>query len=71
METKLTPESSQISSIGYDAEKKIFEVVYKSNGSRYHYHNVSADLWEKAKAADSVGKFVGAYIKSHKFTKVG
>jgi len=71
MDKKLTPESSQISSIGYDAKTKVFEVVYKSNGSIYHYKDVKPELWEEAQKADSIGKYVGAYIKSHKFTKVG
>jgi len=70
MEKHLTPDSSQISSIGYDENKKIFEVVYKSNGSVYHYSEVKPELWQQAKEAVSIGKFVGAHIKNHKFTKI-
>lgn len=61
-ETKSTPSSSQIKSIGYDKENKIFEIVYKNN-AKYHYSDVSEDLWEKAKEAESIGKFCAAYIK--------
>ena len=67
---KQTPESSQISSIGYDADTKIFEIVYKSNQSKYHYKDVSPNLWVEAQNCESIGKFCGAHIKSHKFTKV-
>ena len=70
MEIKQTPESSQISSIGYDVDKKIFEIVYK-NGSKYHYFDCKLELWDQAKAADSVGKFCAAHIKPHKYIKIG
>lgn len=70
MEKVLTPESSQISSIGYDVNTKVFEIVYKSNGSTYHYTDISLELWEGAKAAESKGKYCAAHIKSHKFTKI-
>lgn len=66
METKLTPNSSQIKSVGYDKENKIFEIVYK-NDAKYHYSDVSEDLWEKAKEAESIGKFCAAYIKPHNY----
>jgi len=62
-------ESSQISSIGYDEKSKVFEVVYKTGG-KYEYYDVSADLWIKAQEAQSVGKFVHAYIKPHKYKKI-
>jgi len=66
MTIKLTPESSQIHSIGYDKERQTFEVVYK-NGAKYHYYNVSEELWEKAQTAESVGKFCSAHIKPHEY----
>lgn len=61
--------SSQVSRIGYNKETKVFEVTYKS-GVTYHYSGVAADLWDKAKTAESVGKFVNAYIKPHKYKLV-
>lgn len=70
MLTHQTPNSSQISSIGYDVDKKIFEIIYK-NGSKYHYADVEPELWEQAKAAESIGKFCAAHIKPHKYTKIG
>lgn len=66
METKLTPESSQIHSIGYDKESKTFEIVYK-NKSKYHYYNVAEELWQQAQSAESVGKFCSAHIKPHEY----
>lgn len=69
MKTIQTPNSSQISSVGYDEEKKIFEIVYK-NGSKYHYSDVSADLWAKAQEAESIGKFCAFFIKPYKYTKI-
>ncbi len=69
MITKQTPESSQISSIGYDVDTRIFEIVYK-NGSKYHYKNVKPELWEEAQTAISIGKFCAANIKPHEFTKI-
>jgi len=68
-QTKQTPDSSQIKSIGYDSESKVFEVIYK-NGAKYHYSNVSPELWEEAKTAPSIGKFVHANIKSHEYKKI-
>jgi len=66
MTIKLTPDSSQIHSIGYDKEKQIFEIVYK-NGAKYHYLEVLEELWEKAQTAESVGKFCSAHIKPHQY----
>lgn len=63
---KPTPDSSQIHSIGYDKERKIFEIVYK-NMAKYHYFQVSEELWEKAQAAESIGKFCSAHIKPHEY----
>ncbi|MFA7289595.1 MAG: KTSC domain-containing protein [Melioribacteraceae bacterium] len=66
MKIKLTPDSSQIHSIGYDEERKTFEIVYK-NMAKYHYFNVPAELWQQAQTATSIGKFCGAHIKSHDY----
>jgi len=71
MITKATPDSSQILSIGYDKEQKIFEVIYKGKtNSTYHYYSVVESLWEDAQKAESIGKFVSTYIKPHQYKKV-
>jgi len=69
METKTITNSSQVSEIGYDKESKIFEVIYK-NGAKYQYYNVEEEIWTNAQSAESVGKYVAAHVKPHKFQKV-
>lgn len=69
MEIKLTPDSSQIKSIGYSAEDKVFEIIYK-NDAKYHYYDVAPELWEQAKQAESIGKFCHANIKNHQYKRI-
>ena len=66
METRQTPDSSQIKSIGYDKESKVFEIVYK-NDSKYHYYNIEPNLWTDAQTCESIGKFCAAHIKPNKY----
>lgn len=66
MKTINITNSSQITSIGYDADRKIFEVTFKT-GATYHYYSVEPELWEEAQKAESVGKFVAANIKPHSY----
>ena len=63
---KQTPDSSQIKSIGYNKEEKIFEITYK-NGAIYDYFDVDPSLWEQAQTAPSIGKFCAQYIKPHSY----
>lgn len=65
-ETKETPDSSQIKSVGYDSDTKVFEIVYKNNAT-YHYFDVAPELWQQAQSAPSIGKFYAQYIKPHKY----
>lgn len=58
-------ESSQIESIGYDAENKTLEVEFKNGGSVYQYYNVDAATYEEMVAAESKGKFLGQKIKGN------
>ncbi|RLK53414.1 KTSC domain-containing protein [Stenotrophomonas rhizophila] len=64
-------ESSQIHSIGHDPETNTLAIRFtkgyganRGPGSLYHYQNFSADEFEAFKAADSIGKHFGAYIKA-------
>lgn len=66
MTIKLTPDSSQIHSIGYDKERQTFEIVYK-NMAKYHYYDVPEELWQQAQTAESIGKFCTAHIKPHSY----
>lgn len=62
--------SSQVKAHGYDAASKTLAVEYK-NGGVYHYADVPPATYDAMKAAESVGKFIGANLKgAHKFTKI-
>lgn len=54
--------SSQIATMGYDAETKTLAVKFKSGGE-YHYADVPPDKFEELKGAKSKGKFLHAKVK--------
>lgn len=54
-------ESSTINSIAYEPNELY---VKFTSGSVYKYKDVSKELFESLKAADSKGKFFGANIKN-------
>lgn len=60
-------ESSQIHSIGHDAETSTLAIRFKNAKGEakglYHYKNFGADDFEALKAADSLGKHFGRFIK--------
>ena len=58
--------SSNIAEIGFDDDKQILAVVFKS-GAIYHYAGVSADLALDFLHAPSIGRFYSTQIKG-KFT---
>ena len=53
--------SSNVVSLGYDANTETLEVEFK-NGI-YQYYNVPQTIYEQMIAADSIGKFLNVYIK--------
>lgn len=64
-------ESSQIHSIGHDAETKTLAIRFLGRngpGSLYHYANVDAKLFSEFAAAESKGAFFGKNIKPFKDT---
>lgn len=64
-------ESSNISHIGYDPEKKVLSILYKSGG-QYDYHDVSPEAYAALEDADSLGQHVAKHIKGKfSFTKTG
>lgn len=69
MITKKIENSSQIIEIGYDAENKIFQVVFKNN-KKYEYYDVEPQLWDESQTCESVGKFVNEKIKPHSYKQV-
>jgi hypothetical protein len=63
-------DSSQIHSIGHDPATNTLAICFKRGtgaargpGSVYHYQNFSTDEFEAFKAADSIGKHFGGFIK--------
>lgn len=61
-----TVSSSNIASIGYDAEYQILEVEFL-NGSVYQYFNVTESLYQGLMIAQSHGNYLDQYIKKPEF----
>jgi len=62
--------SSNIDSVGYDADKKELHVAFKgsSNKKVYVYKGVEADKAKRFAESESLGKFLGKEIKGkHEF----
>jgi hypothetical protein len=55
--------SSNISSIGYDADSQTLEVEFK-NGAIYQYSGLPYGEYEGIMGADSKGKYLNANIKN-------
>lgn len=75
----LTPvESSQIHSIGHDAETNTLAIRFKNYkgepSSLYQYRNFTADDFAAFKSAESIGSHFGKHIKKevekHPFQKI-
>lgn len=62
--TRHPVESSQIRSLGYDAEARVLEVEFTSKGNPvYRYFDVSSDVYAALSEAESVGAYFTNYIK--------
>ena len=62
--------SSNISSIGYDADNQVLEVEF-TNGAVYSYSGVPSGEYEGFMNSDSKGKYLYANIKNrYSFIKV-
>lgn len=67
-----TPESSCFSEIGYDADREILVVTFRSSGAAYLYYDFSGDMWELLLSSSSKGEFYNAEIKGDYYCeKVG
>lgn len=65
-----TPESSNISRIGYDEDSQVLYVEFK-NGSTYQYFDVPETVFEQMKAAPSKGSFVAQVLKgTYRYARV-
>lgn len=70
MEYLATPDSSNISKIGYEKNNSTLEIEF-NNGGTYHYYDVPHNVWEAFKGADSKGQFVHQNIKGvYRYSKV-
>jgi hypothetical protein len=54
--------SSVIAAIGYDAERRLLDVEFRS-GAVYRYFKVPAHTFEAFCAAPSIGEYFNAHIK--------
>jgi hypothetical protein len=58
--------SSNLASVGFDAEKKTLEIEFK-NGSIFQYYNVPEKIYSGILSATSHGRYFDAYIKKGGF----
>lgn len=67
----MTPvKSSQVASIGYDAESKTLAVTFtRGPDTVYRYPNVDPKVHADFMAAESIGTFFGKHIKPLPFKK--
>jgi len=56
--------SSNLASVGYDAESQILEIEFH-NGGVYQYAGVPEEVYEGLLSADSQGKYFHANIKNN------
>lgn len=67
---RISANSSNIKSIGYDPQSAILEVEFTS-GDIYHYFNVPEHLYQQFLRASSHGQFLNDYIKyGYRYQKV-
>ena len=55
--------SSNVKSVGYDAEEKVLEVEFKSGGV-YQYAGVQPEMYADLLKAESVGRFVSQVVRA-------
>lgn len=57
-----TVSSTNISEIGYDNDRRIVEVVFKS-GTIYQYFDVPEPVYQELRRASSIGQYLNTNIK--------
>lgn len=68
---RISVTSSNIRSIGYDAQRAVLEVEFTS-GDVYQYFDIPQHLYHEFMNASSKGQFLNDYIKySYRYQKVG
>jgi hypothetical protein len=56
-------DSTLIASLGYDADRSILEIEFKSTGAVWRFMGVPETLFNAMMSADSYGSFFNAHIK--------
>jgi len=70
MKHLLVTDSSRISSLTYDGEKKELTVEFKRGGT-YAYHAVPEEVYIGFVNSESKGAFLNEYVKTHfSFTRI-
>jgi hypothetical protein len=54
--------SSNVESVGYDAEEKVLEIKF-CNGGIYQYGGVQPEMYADLLTAESVGRFVSQVVR--------
>lgn len=68
---RISVSSSNLTSIGYDADTQTLEVEFNSN-TIYQYFGVSANVYEELMNAGSKGQYLNNNIKKvYPYSKVG
>jgi hypothetical protein len=64
--------SSNLASVGYDAENMVLEIEFHSGGI-YQYFNVPESKYEALLKADSHGKYFDVHIKNggYRYREIG
>lgn len=57
--------SSNISSVGYIAEKKTLVIEFKPKGTQYSYYPISKADYDALMDASSIGSFFARHIKKN------
>lgn len=60
-------DSSQITGYGYDAERNVLTIEFKSTGTTYDYFDVPTIIYEDLKAAESKGSYFIRNVKRGPF----
>lgn len=60
-----TPDSTCFSEIGYDANRDLLYVTFRSSGASYVYSEVPNAVWKSLLNAESKGGYYNTEIKGH------
>jgi hypothetical protein len=67
---RIPVKSSNLASVGYDAETQVLEVEFTS-GQVYQYQDVPPEKHKALLKAESLGRYFGQNIRgAHKFAKI-